>query len=373
MTLLSLVVIGWLCVTVLCAWLLPRRLQPAGIAVCTAVFLAYFSWHSLLILGVTSLLVYYLVDREQVHGAAVVCLVGLISALFIWFKITSHATAGATGLQHLMPLGLSYYSFRQIHYIFEAYKRRLERHTLADFLCYLFFLPTIHVGPIHRFPEFLRDVRRRRWDAEQASLGIERVLYGYAKIVIIGNFLVAQRFDIWISRLDGTRPVLYAYLASLEYWMNLYFQFSGYSDVAIGFALLMGFRVMENFNYPFLAENVAEFWQRWHISLTSWCKEYVYLPMASLTRQPVVSVLAAMLILGLWHEFSGRYVIWGFYQAFGVVVWHLFQGMKKRLPAWEGKWWGMATRIASILVTLHFVIGSTVVSNFLYGKLRSIW
>jgi len=369
MTLLSLTVFGCLVLTAACAWVLPRKAQPWGIALCTAAFLAFYSWASLLILTGTSLAVFFLLKRNKIHGAALLCAVGVISAIFIWFKLKG-ATTG--GMAFVIPLGLSYYSFRQIHYIFESYKRKLEEHTLSDYVCYLYFLPTLHVGPIHRFPEFLRDLRRRRWDTAALSNGLERILYGYAKIVIVSNFLIAKQFNLLVIQVSNTHPMFAEYLRSLSRWMNLYFQFSGYSDIAIGFSLVMGFRIMENFNFPFLARNIVEFWQRWHISLSSWCRDYIYTPMASVTRMPGISVLAAMLILGLWHEFSGRYVLWGLYNGVAILVWHTFQAIKKALPAWRNRWWLLFARSAAVLVTVNFAITSFPVASYLYTKFRAM-
>lgn len=372
MSLLSLTVIGWLIVTVACAWLLPKRAQPSGIALCTAAFLGYFAPISLLILAATSLSIFFLLKRNRVHGAALLCAVGVISAIFIWFKLKAAAPVRMTGAWYVMPLGFSYYSFRQIHYIFESYKRKLEDHSLSDYLCYLFFLPTIHVGPIHRFPEFLRDLRRRRWDVADLSAGLERILYGYAKIVIVSNYLVAKEFNLMIVPYGPVHPYLYEYLRSLSRWMNLYFQFSGYSDIAIGFSLIMGFRIMENFNYPFLAVNILEYWQRWHLSLSSWCREYVYLPMASWTRRPGIAVLAAMMVIGLWHEFSTRYLFWGLYNGVAIILWHGFQKVKPRLPEWKNKWWKRSLRFASILLTANFVVTSFAVVSYLYKKAHTL-
>ena len=369
MTLLSLPVFLWLTGAAVCAWALPRAAQPLGAALCTAAFLAYHAPLSLLILSATSLSVFVVLRRERVPAAIVLYSIGIIAAIFVWFKL--HSDAGPAGAaRSVMPLGLSYYSFRQIHYIFESYKRKLADHTLSDYLCYLFFLPTLHVGPIHRFPEFLRDLKRRRWDPTNGSLGLERILYGYVKIVFLGNYLTERQFELLINSVGGSSLALTVYLHSLSQWANLYFQFSGYSDVAIGFSLFMGFHVRENFNRPFLAENVVDFWQRWHMSLTSWCKDYVFIPLASLTRLPVLSVLAAMLILGLWHEFSGRYVLWGCYQAAGILLWHWFQDVKKSLPEWKHRWVRPLMRLASVLLTLNFIVTSMIVSKYLYAQMR---
>jgi len=370
MSLLSLTVLGCLVLTACCSWLLPRKAQPWGIVACTAAFLAYFSWTSLLILTVTSLAVFFLLKRNKVHGAALLCAVGVISAIFVWFKLKG---AAAGSLAVVIPLGLSYYSFRQIHYLFESYKGKLEEHTLSDYLCWLYFLPTLHVGPIHRFPEFLRDLRRRRWDTAALSNGLERILYGYAKIVIVSNFLIAKQFNLLVVQYSNSSHLWFAeYLKALSRWMNLYFQFSGYSDIAIGFSLIMGFRIMENFNFPFLARNIAEFWQRWHISLSSWCRDYVFTPMASVTRRPGISVLAAMLILGLWHEFSGRFVLWGLYNGVAIVLWHQFQNVKKVMPAWQNRWWLLFARSAAVVATFNFAVTSFPVTSYLYSRIRAV-
>jgi D-alanyl-lipoteichoic acid acyltransferase DltB (MBOAT superfamily) len=133
--------------------------------------------------------------------------------------------------------------------------------------------------------------------------------------------------------------------------------FPGYSDVAIGFALMLGLRVGENFNYPFFARSINEFWQRWHISLSMWCKDYVYMPVLSLGRSPLGAILFSMLAIALWHEFSLRYVAWGIYHALGIAVWHLFQRVK---PAWLKEGMDGLKRQAvagvSIFLTLNFVI-----------------
>src|SRR5262245_56288725 len=139
------------------------------------------------------------------------------------------------------------------------------------------------VGPINRFQEFQRSFRRRRWDSAEFSAGCERLLYGYVKIVCLSTYLVSNKLAPLASR-TALGPAAKAYLGCLIYGLNLYLLFSGYSDVAIGFARMLGLRVGENFHYPFLARNINEFWQRWHISLSTWCRDYVYLPCLALGR-----------------------------------------------------------------------------------------
>lgn len=372
MTLLSITVFSWLAVTALLAWTFPRKRQPFIIALSTALFLVLYSPLSFLILTVNSLIIYHLARKGRNNASSLIALTGYVAAVFIWFKIKGTAQNLFSVEEYLMPLGLSYCSFRQIHYIFEAGKGKLERHGLMEYMCYLFFLPTIHVGPIHRFPEFLRDLRRRRWDYPAFSSGMERILYGYAKIVILGTHLISNRFAAVVAKYEEPHSLLHEYFRSIAYWLNLYFQFSGYSDVAIGFSLIMGFRIIENFDNPFLASNIGEFWQRWHISLTSWCRDYVYVPLAALTRRPYIALLAAMVIIGLWHEFSIRYVLWGIYHCLGLAVWHSFQKIKQRFPAGNASL-KFPLHAASVFLTLNFVLASFTVTNFVYDKIRELF
>jgi alginate O-acetyltransferase complex protein AlgI len=257
----------------------------------------------------------------------------------------------------IVPLGLSYYTLKTMHYAIEGWKNTLPSHTFSQYLTYQFFLPTLMAGPINRFQEFHRSLCRRRWDSVLFSSGCERVLYGYVKVVCLSNYLVSTKLLplIGTHTMEGTAPR--AYLDCLAYGLNLYFQFSGYSDVAIGFALMLGLRVGENFNFPFLARSINEFWQRWHISLSLWCKDYVFMPVFSFGRSPLGAILFSMLGIALWHEFSLRYVAWGIYHALGIATWHLFQRikpacLKESLDGFRGR----VVTTGSVLLTLNFVI-----------------
>jgi alginate O-acetyltransferase complex protein AlgI len=213
----------------------------------------------------------------------------------------------------IIPLGLSYYAFRQVHAAFECYKGVMRKPSFAEYGQYLLFLPVILVGPIHRMPEFERSLRRQKWNASLFSEGLERILYGLVKVNFLGNFLF--NFKLTELGLHTHHLALRLYLEIVGFTCNAYCQFAGYSDMAIGLGLVWGIRVMENFNAPFLATNMQEFWQRWHISLSSWCRDYVFQPLAALTRNRWLALVLAMLVLALWHEISIRYILWGSLQA----------------------------------------------------------
>jgi alginate O-acetyltransferase complex protein AlgI len=160
------------------------------------------------------------------------------------------------------------------------------------------------------------------------SDGLERILYGLVKINFLGNFL----FNMKLTELalHSNPYLLKLYLDVVAFTGNAYCQFAGFSDLAIGLGLIWGIRVMENFNAPFLATNMQEFWQRWHISLSSWCRDYVFQPLAALTRSRWFALLASMLVLALWHEISFRYFLWGIIQVLLIL---LTVGFRKWMPA----------------------------------------
>lgn len=227
----------------------------------------------------------------------------------------------------LIPLGLSYYAFRQVHVAFEIYKGTLLRPTILRYFEYLLFLPAVLVGPIHRMPEFQRSLRRHKWNPAFISRGLERILYGLVKISFLGNFVCS----LWLRQLadNDSSYLMKVYIEVVAFTGNAYFQFAGFSDLAIGGGLLWGIRIMENFNSPFLATNMQMFWQRWHISLSGWCRDYVFHPIAASTRNRWAALIASMLVLSLWHEISVRYVVWGTLQA-GLIL--ATTRLRKALP-----------------------------------------
>jgi D-alanyl-lipoteichoic acid acyltransferase DltB (MBOAT superfamily) len=142
------------------------------------------------------------------------------------------------------------------------------------------------IGPINRFPEFLRDERRKRWDSKLFYSGLERVLFGYFKVVVLANYLLDTKLQVHIEQVGGNDTAYGAWLGCVEYGLDLYFRFGGYCDIAIRLAALLGFRILENFNYPFMRSNINTFWKSWHISLSSWCRDYVFTPVAYLLKRP---------------------------------------------------------------------------------------
>lgn len=289
MTLISVEIVSWLVVLVAVYLTLPRNLKLHWASLVTAVFLLVYAPTSLLVLIMVTLTCYF-VGRKKLVLALAACILMLLA--YRWFSTGNPMQAVAMRQVQAQPvstlilIGFSYYILRAIHYLIEQFKGRLPQHGFTDLINYLFFLPTLFVGPINRFDDFMRDQRRRRWDPEQFSYGLTRVVFGFTKIVVIAYYLVNRKMGFWIQDLDPANLALLQYVDCWQYWLNLYFQFSGYSDIAIGVGAMLGFRINENFNYPFLSPNISVFWRRWHMSLTGWSREYVYPPVAASTRSP---------------------------------------------------------------------------------------
>jgi len=338
------------------AWLLPERWQMLPIVMATTFFLAWISPLSLAILTFTTLSSYYTIKLYPSLTTATLIVIIQVTAIFLFFKLEYGLEYSI--LKHsILPLGLSYYAFRQIHYAIEAYKKQLPEHKITDYISYLFFLPTILIGPINRFQPFLKHLQRRRWDTTLFSLGLERILYGMVKITVIGNWLFVFKLNNFIFSIQADHPWLADYLQVVKFVGNAYVQFAGYSDVAIGLSMLLGFKITENFNYPFIAANIADFWRRWHISLSEWCRDYVFYPFLGMTRNAIISIVMSMLVLGAWHEISVRFLVWGGMHAIAISIWHKYEGsiLHQKLSQFPYLQKGLG-----IFITIHFVMLSFV-------------
>jgi alginate O-acetyltransferase complex protein AlgI len=357
---------GWLCVVTALSWSAPPRWQPLAIALGGACLLAWYSPLSLAVLAACGLISFGVARLKRRRGAAVgltILLLVAAYALLMW------RAQDRGGLAVVLPLGMAYYVLRTIHYLVEAHLGRLRPHGLLDYAAYQLTPSSLLFGPIHRFDVFQRDLARRRWDAVLFSSGLGRILAGAFKVVVIGNFVVVGQlgYSPATDLLAGGPWDIYRH--SLLFWANLYVQFSGYSDVAVGFAALMGFRITENFNWPLLSRNIGDFWRRWHISLSTWCRDYIYMPAMARTRSHLVAIIASMTALGLWHALSIHYLLWGLYHALGLAVWRRFNAATQptidRWPVPVRQAW----TVASVFLTLNFVLFSfaatTLVERFL--------
>ncbi len=314
----------WLAVTVVLAWIVPKKWQLDMMTVSTLAFMVIFYRWSGLWLVATSLLVYasikyYSKKRPLLIAVSIV----LISVVFLLYRGVA-PYAREAGLTIPVMFGLAYYTCRHIHILIETYKGSIQSMTLRDYLHYQFFLPVLIAGPIHRYHNFKRECERRRFDMYNVTGGLERILYGSVKVFVIGNYILNIK-PLWQNQLHGMDALMGLFFLSAKSWISLYIQFSGYTDIALGFSLILGLRIEENFNKPYIARNLIDFWQRWHITLSGWCRDYVFGPVQAGTRNQLLAVFSAMVVLGLWHEVSLYYFIWGLYQALGIALCRVYQ------------------------------------------------
>jgi len=292
-----------------------------------------------------------------------------IGALFVfkYFDFFSSSLAEALNrfgwqaspvlLKVVWPLGLSFLTFRSLSYVIDVYRRQMqatERYT--DYLAFVSFFPVIVAGPVVRAKELLPQFRERpQLTSEEGMQAIFLILLGLVKKVAIADYLannlVGRVFD---------QPQLYSSMETLAaiygYALQIYCDFSGYSDIAIGSALLLGFRLPENFNAPYRALNLPDFWRRWHITLSNWLTDYVYFAIGGLRKRPFNmyrNVILTMLIGGLWHGAAWTFVVWGAMHGVGLAFnrwWENRRRHQKRHP--HAEWW---VKALCVLTTFHFV------------------
>lgn len=368
MSFLSLDWLVALIATVSLYWLCPRRWRQWLLIAITFLFISLKSPESSVILAVFAITTFYLTRGEKVSGKRALLALVVVFATLAYFKLRLFNAGGRAGdviANVAIPLGLSYYAFRCAHFIFERYRNTLAQPTFKQYLGYLYFLPTLVVGPINRSKEFFEQTASVTWSPSVLSDGLERILYGYFKVAVLSGFLVTSVLGGFILDLPAEKAALRMYLEIVRDGFNLYFLFAGFSDIAIGFGLLLGIRVMENFNWPYIQKNIGDFWRSWHISLSTWCRDYVYFPVLGATRNPYLATLASFVTIGLWHEISFRYIIWGLYHGVGILIWRMFHERTRafRLSLQKKPVLRFVVSAASILLTLHFVFLGLVIIN----------
>ena len=237
-----------------------------------------------------------------------------------WFKYADFAIENFNAifgtsvplLKLVLPIGISFYSFQILSYTIDVYRGRAEvQYDIIDFGCYVVLFPQLIAGPIVRYVDVQRELKERQTTMEDFRLGLRRFLFGLGKKVLIANQL-GQFIELFRS--SGEKSLLFYWLYAIGFCLHIYFDFSGYSDMAIGLGRIFGFRFPENFNYPFLSASVQEFWRRWHMTLGGWFRDYLYIPLGGsrVSRLKWLrNVLFVWMFTGLWHGAAWNFVLWG--------------------------------------------------------------
>ncbi len=215
-------------------------------------------------------------------------------------------------LNIVLPIGISFYTFQIISYLVDVYKGKLKaQKNFISLATYVSLFPQLIAGPIVRYETINKELDNRKQTFNDFSSGISRFIIGLSKKVLIANIL-GELCNIFI--LSSEKTILFYWIYGISYSLQIYFDFSAYSDMAIGLGRMFGFHFMENFDYPYISKSITEFWRRWHISLSSWFKDYVYIPLGGSregTFKLIRNILIVWLLTGLWHGSEWTFIIWG--------------------------------------------------------------
>lgn len=268
-----------------------------------------------------------------------------------------HWNYSISALSLVLPVGLSFHTFQSMSYTIEIYRCRIhsERH-LGIYSLYVLFYPQLVAGPIERPQHLLPQLKiPHAFDWDRVKSGLALMLVGLIKKMVIADqlsVLVNHVYDNPRS-FSGTPLILATYFFAFQ----IYCDFSGYTDIARGAARVMGFDLVLNFDKPYLAQNIADFWRRWHISLSSWFRDYVYFPLGGNRagfRRQYVNLMIVFVLSGLWHGASWNFVVWGALHGLLIIGWHFFRNYKEPQPQRDKRFRSLS-RVLSILITFHLV------------------
>lgn len=313
-----------------------RQWQNLLVVVASYVFYGWWDWRFLILIVITSLSSYasgLLIERyagcrqkqRWVNVANIVLNLGILGTFkyYNFFVENLAHLVGTLGyqldcvtLQIILPVGISFYTFQALSYSIDVYQKRLPAtHNAVEFFAYISFFPQLVAGPIERATHLLPQFQRQRhFDYAQAVDGCRQMLWGFFKKLVIADHCAVVVNEYWDSyaQLPGTALILLAILFSIQ----IYCDFSGYSDIAIGCARLFGINLMRNFDNPYFSRSMPEFWRRWHISLISWFRDYIYIPLGGNRGkkwETIRNVYIVWTISGLWHGANWTFICWGLY------------------------------------------------------------
>lgn len=336
-------------------FIVPKRFRNLVLLLVSLIFYAWGEPKYVFLMLFSILITYlggFMVDRFRSSGdekkakISMIVTVALALSLLGFFKYADFVIETVNRIGHTdidllrlsLPIGISFYTFQTISYVIDVYRgdARVQKNIIS-YGAYVTMFPQLIAGPIVRYSTIDEQLRTRRESAEEFAGGAERFVVGLGKKVLLANSAGALWDSIRVMD-ASTMPALTAWLGIAAYTFQIYFDFSAYSDMAIGLGHMFGFRFLENFNYPYQAKSVTEFWRRWHISLGTWFREYVYIPLGGnrVSRARFIrNIMIVWMLTGIWHGADWNFVLWGIYYGVLLLVEKLF--LKKYLektPGW---------------------------------------
>lgn len=330
----------------------PKKLRNTIILLASLIFYAWGEPVYIILIIVSIFINYcgallirkYRENKEKCKFTFITILLIDLSILF-FFKYYGFAIEGIGSILGLnlevksisLPLGISFYTFQQVSYIADIYMQKMSpQKNLIDFAAYITMFPQLIAGPIVKYNDVYKQLKNRKETLDEFGQGVQRFIAGLGKKVILANNIGMIWAQVKEIPLDNISVVL-AWIGIIAFTLQIYFDFSGYSDMAIGLAKMFGFSFLENFDYPYVSKSITEFWRRWHMSLGGWFREYLYIPLGGNKRGTLIQVRNLFIVwfaTGLWHGASMNFIIWGLY--FGVILFIekvFLKDLLKKVPA----------------------------------------
>ncbi len=309
----------------------PKKYRNYILLIFSIIFYMYGEPKYVILMLVEILVAYFgalLIDKyksKEIFLVTIIIHIGLLCVfkytdLFIG-TINSIFKTNISFLNIALPIGISFYTFQILSYVIDVYRGKVKvQRNILKLATYVSLFPQLIAGPIVRYETICDELDNRDETIEKFSLGVRRFIIGLAKKVLIANMLgeLCTKFS-----LVDERSVLFYWIFAISYMLQVYFDFSAYSDMAIGLGKMFGFTFLENFNYPFISKSITEFWRRWHISLSSWFKDYVYIPLGG-SRKGILKLVRNILIVwfltGIWHGAAYNFILWGLFIGVFLVI-----------------------------------------------------
>ena len=272
----------------------------------------------------------------------------------------------------VLPIGISFYTFQTLSYVIDVYRGEVKvQKNILLLATYVTLFPQLIAGPIVRYSTVEKELKKRKHSVEKFSNGLRRFIIGLSKKIIIANNMALIADTIFNSAISNNYTGIVLILGTLAYTFQIYFDFSGYSDMAIGLGAMFGFDFLENFNYPYVSKSITEFWRRWHISLSSWFRDYLYIPLGGnrvSKAKWIRNIIIVWILTGLWHGASWNFIIWGVYFAIILLIEKLF------LLEFMSKWNGFVRWLYTfILINIGWIIFRAEDLNLLLYVFKNIF
>ncbi len=321
---------------VLLLYLVSKKELHNFILLCASII--FYAWSAPRYLAIIFLIIlvnYFgalIIDKNQQKKKLYLIITISVNLCFlIYFKYFNFLIDNINSIFHqsihplniVLPLGISFYTFQALSYLIDVYrgecKSQKDIYKLALYIC---LFPQLIAGPIVKYHDISEQIDSREVNFDKVNLGVKRFIIGLSKKMLIANTLGAVADKIFIQDPHNFSR-LTAWIGSIAYTLQIYFDFSGYSDMAIGLGLIFGFKFMENFNYPYISKSLTEFWRRWHISLSTWFKQYIYIPLGGNKKgkiNTIKNLAIVFLLTGIWHGANWTFIVWGIWNGFFIII-----------------------------------------------------